>query len=304
MGAHQPGDVGPIGGQALIEGVMMRRGTCWGAAVRRLDGSIATTTRVLPARLAPWRRPPLVRGVVALGESVAVGTAALLWAARERGDDDHRPPTRAGLAVSFVVAIVLAVGLFGLAPAAAAKLLGLRRSLSFNAVEGAVRLSLLVAYLGLLSRSREIRRTFAYHGAEHMTIHAFEHRRPLVADEIERFDRRHPRCGTSFLMLVVLTSVAVHALIGTPSWPVLVASRILLLPVVAGIAYEAIRLAGRHQDSWYARVLAAPGTWLQTITTRQPDDDQMEVAVAALHATLAAEELGSADGPTTEAALA
>ncbi|CAN5454109.1 DUF1385 domain-containing protein [soil metagenome] len=269
---------GPIGGQALIEGVMMRRGTCWGAAVRRTDGSIATVRRELPEPLDAVRRLPLLRGVVALGESVALGTRAMLWAAREREDateDGTGGYSRSGLALSTLLAVTLALGLFGLFPGAAVKAVGIEGRFAFSFSEGLLRLGMLVGYMWLLSRSRAMRRVFAYHGAEHMTIHAFEHGVALESDEIRRFDRRHPRCGTSFLLLVAITAAFVHVLVGTPSWPVLVASRILGLPVVAAVAYEVIRYAGRHQATTFGRVLMAPGSWLQSLTTREPDDDQI-----------------------------
>lgn len=285
----EPVDVGPIGGQALIEGVMMRRGERWGAAVRHPDGTITTTSRALPAGLAPWRKVPIVRGILALGESTGLGTKAMLWAAGERTTDPDEGYSRIGLVLSTVVAVVLALGLFGLMPAAVAKGLGLEGRFLFNAVEGVIRLAVLIGYLLLLGRSAEVRRVFAYHGAEHMTIHAFEHRVALEPAAIRAFDRRHPRCGTSFLLLVVLVTVAAHMVIGTPSWGLLVASRILGLPVVAGISYEVIRFAGRHQETAFGRLLMLPGSWLQGITTREPDDEQIEVAVAALQATVEGE---------------
>jgi len=287
--SDNPEDPGPIGGQALIEGVMMRRGESWGAAVRQPDGSITTTSRSLPAGLAPWRRVPVARGVLALGESAGLGTRAMLWAAAERKDSaDGDGFSKVGLVLSTVVAAVLALGLFGLMPAAVAKGLGLDGRLLFNLVEGLLRLGVLVGYLLLLGRSPEARKVFAYHGAEHMTIHAFEHRVPLEPAAIRAFDRRHPRCGTSFLLIVVMVTVAAHVVIGTPSWGVLVASRLLGLPVVAGLSYEVIRFAGRHQTTVLGRMLMTPGYWLQGITTREPDDDQIEVAVAALRATVSA----------------
>lgn len=289
--ADNIGGPGPIGGQALIEGVMMRRGASWGAAVRRPDGSIDTTGRTLPGALDAWRRVPLLRGVTALGESVVLGTRAMMWGARTRGTDDGDGYSRGGLIVSTIVAVILAVGLFGLLPAAVPKAFGIDGSVAFSAIEGAVRLLVLVGYLGLLSLSAEVRRTFAYHGAEHMTIHAFEHGVALEPATIRRFDRRHPRCGTSFLLLVIGVTVIAHTLIGTPSWPVLAASRVLGLPVVAGIAYEVIRVTGRHRHHLLGRALVAPGGWLQTLTTREPDDAQIEVAVAAMKATLAVEPI-------------
>lgn len=291
--------VGPIGGQALLEGVMMRRGQSWGAAVRCQDGTITTTSRVLPANLDAWRKLPLVRGVLALGETAVLGTKATLWAATERGDESGDGYTRRGLFLTVLIAVVGVFGIFGLLPAAVAKLtmgaLGLESDLAFALIEGAIQLTILVGYLWGLSRNAQVKRVFAYHGAEHMTIHAFEHRIDLVPSEIRAFDRRHPRCGTAFLLVVVMTTVLFYAIVGHPSeWGVLVASRILGLPVVAGLAYEAIRFAGRHQHQLIGKVMMAPGYWLQGITTEEPTDDMIEVAIAALEATLAAEPLAAA----------
>ncbi len=301
--ANRPGvdagidaSVGPIGGQALPEGVMMRRGQSWGAAVRRADGTIASVSKVLPAGLARWRRLPLVRGVFALGETAALGTRATIWAATERGGEDGEDYSRGGLVMTVAIAIVGVVGIFGLLPAVLVKAIGIDQAFLFSMVEGLIRLGFLVAYLALLGRSPQVQRVFAYHGAEHMTIHAFEHRVPLEPKGIRGFDRRHPRCGTAFLLVVVIVTMFAHALVGHPSWGLLVASRVLGLPVVAAVAYEAIRFAGRHQHQLIGRLLMAPGSWLQGITTAEPTDDMIEVAVAALEATLAAEPLATAAG--------
>lgn len=289
--------VGPIGGQALLEGVMMRRGQSWGAAVRRQDGSIGTTSRVLPASLDKWRQLPLVRGVMALGETAALGTKATIWAAQERGDESGDGYTRKGLAATVAIAIIGVVGIFGLLPAVLVKLAGIDGAITFPLTEGLIRLGILVGYLYLLGRSPQVKRVFAYHGAEHMTIHAFEHRVALVPGEIRHFSRRHPRCGTAFLLVVVITTMFVHAFMGHHSWQWLVAGRILGLPLVAGLAYEAIRFAGRHQHQLIGRMIMAPGSWLQGITTEEPTDDMIEVAIAALEATLAAEPLAPAVTP-------
>jgi uncharacterized protein YqhQ len=298
--------VGPIGGQALLEGVMMRRGQSWGAAVRCQDGTITTTSRVLPEHLDRWRKLPILRGIMALGETAVLGTKATLWAATERGDESGDGYTKRGLALTVIIAVVGVFGIFGLLPAVVAKLVldmvGIDSAVAFSVIEGVLRLAILVGYLWALSRNAQVKRVFAYHGAEHMTIHAFEHRIPLVAEKIRAFDRRHPRCGTAFLLVVVMTTVFVHALIGHPeSWAVLVASRVLALPFVAGLAYEAIRFAGRHQHQLVGKVLMAPGYWLQNITTEDPTDDMIEVAVAALEATIAAEPVAT---PTEPAPLA
>ena len=286
--------VGPIGGQALPEGVMMRRGQSWGAAVRRTDGTIATTSRVLPAGLAPWRKLPLLRGVLALGETAALGTKATVWAAQARGTEDGEEYKRSGLLLTVVIALVGVFGIFGLLPAVIVKAAGVSNPALFSLTEGLIRLVILVGYLGLLGRSKQVQRVFSYHGAEHMTIHAFEHRVELEPAAIRQFSRRHPRCGTAFLLVVVIVTMFAHALVGNPGWGLLVASRILGLPIVAGLAYEAIRFAGRHSHQWIGRVLMAPGSWLQGITTAEPTDDMIEVAVAALEATIAAEPVAVA----------
>ncbi len=286
-------DVGPIGGQALIEGVMMRRAGAWGAAVRRSDGTIATTVTPLPHDGEGVRRIPLLRGPVALWESVSLGTRAMLWGAKERGTDDGEGYSRGGLALTTVVAAALALTFLVLLPAAVPKLLGIEGRWAFNTVESVIRLTVLVGYMALISLNREVKRTFAYHGAEHMTIHAFEHGVELEPASIRRFDRRHPRCGTAFLLIVVLVSLLAHVVVGSPSWPVLVASRIVGLPLVAGVAYELIRFAGTHRHQLVGRILMAPGSWLQGLTTAEPDDDQIEVAIAALRATVSLE----ADAP-------
>lgn len=282
-------DIGPIGGQALLEGVMMRRSGAWGAAVRQQDGSITTTAAPLPADGTGARGVPLLRGPLALWDSVTLGTRATLWGAQARGTADGKGYSKAGLALTTVFATVLAVGILGVLPALIPKALGIEGRWLFNTVESLIRLAVLVGYMGLLSLSPQVKRTFAYHGAEHMTIHAFEHGTDLTPDSIRRFDRRHPRCGTAFLLVVIMVALVVHILIGEVSWPVLVASRIIGLPVVASFAYEVIRFAGTRRHTTLGRVLMAPGSWLQGITTRPPDDDQIEVAIAALRATLAAE---------------
>lgn len=285
--ACEGAEVVHIGGQALLEGVMIRRGERWGAAVRRPDGSIASTRRTLPPGRARWRTVPLLRGVVALVESTVLGTRATIWAAQTRTRESY---SRIGLVLSAVIAAALALGLFGLMPALVVKGLGVRQPVLFSSAEGALRLAVLVGYLAVLGRSRQVQRVFGYHGAEHMTIHAFEHRVALEPAVIRAFGRRHPRCGTSFLLLIVAITLIVHAAVGTPGWAMLVMSRLLGLPLVAALAYEVIRFAGRHQHQWHGRLVMAPGYWLQNLTTRQPDNAMIAVAIAALEATLTVDD--------------
>ena len=170
------------------------------------------------------------------------------------------------------------------------KLLGIEGRYALTAVESLLRLGILVGYMWLLSRNKEVKRTFSYHGAEHMVIHAFEHGVDLVPSEVRRFDRRHPRCGTAFLLIVVLVGMVAHILIGDVSWPVLMLTRILGLPIIAGVAYEALRLGARFHGSLVMRALMAPGIWLQKITTQQPDDSQIEVAIASFDEVLRRED--------------
>jgi len=287
-------NVGAIGGQALVEGVMMRTGSAWAAAVRCDDGSITTTVQGLPP-LDKWRKVPLARGVLALVESVKLGIGALIWATNERSSDPAEQLSKRGAVLSVLIAGVGALLIFGVGPAAVANLTTQHSSIAFNALEGALRLGLLFGYLLLLRRSPEMRRTFAYHGAEHMTIHALEHGDPLEIASIRKYDRRHPRCGTSFLVITALVAIVAFTFLGRPPWPELILSRIIGIPVVAGISYEVIRFAGKHRHSWFGRVLSVPGNAVQSITTQEPDDSQIEVAIAAIEAVLGRREAPRAE---------
>ena len=272
--------------------------------MRRQDGTIGTTSRVLPASLDKWRQLPLVRGVMALGETAALGTKATVWAAQERGDESGDGYTRKGLIGTVAVAIIAVVGIFGLLPAVLVKLAGIDGTITFPLAEGVIRLGILVGYLCLLGRSPQVQRVFAYHGAEHMTIHAFEHRVAAHARAHPHLQPPPPPLRHGVPAVVVITTMFVHAFMGHHSWQWLVAGRILGLPLVAGLAYEAIRFAGRHQHQLIGRLIMAPGSWLQGITTSEPTDDMIEVAVAALEATLAAEPLAPATDTTAAPAPA
>jgi len=283
--------VGPIGGQALLEGVMMRRGRSWGAAVRRPDGTIATTSRTLPASLDGWRRYPLVRGVMALGETATLGTRATLWAARERGDEKGDGYSSGGLVLTVAIALIGVFGVFGLLPAVVVKAVGITNPLAFSMTEGLIRLAILVGYLALLGRSPQVRRVFAYHGAEHMTINAYEAGAELTPPSVARFSLLHPRCGTGFLLIVMVVSIFVFSFIGRPNLVWSIVARIVLIPVIAGISYEFIRFsAKRYQTNALVRWLITPSLALQRLTTRPPDAGMLEVAIAALTSVLRAED--------------
>ncbi|MBE3589770.1 MAG: DUF1385 domain-containing protein [Firmicutes bacterium] len=272
---------------------MMRGPRCMAVAVRRPDGGIALEQRDLGEWLRrwPWARLPLVRGLVTLAESLALGFGALMFSAGAASEEED-PLTPGQMRWTVVAATAAGLGLFVVLPT---WLIGLLRhavpsSLGLNLIEGAVRLGILWAYLYAISRTAEIQRVLQYHGAEHKAIAAFEAGLPLTVENAARQSRFHPRCGTSYLLFVALVAVALFALLGWPSllWRIL--SRLVLLPVVAGLAYELLRLSARHETRLWARWVAAPGLWMQRLTTREPDAAQLEVAIAALAAVLDREE--------------
>lgn len=281
-----------MGGQAVIEGVMMRAPTGWSVAVRRPDGVIEARSDELPRLSARSRaaRIPLIRGVMVLVESLSLGFRALSWSAMKATDEEEEEIKPRHIAGAMAIAFVFFVGIFMLLPLLAARgaevLLG-DSAILFNVVDGLVRVVLFVGYIWAIGRSAEIARVFMYHGAEHKTIHAYEAGKPLTIDAIQPYSPRHPRCGTNFLLIVILIAIVVFTALGRPGWLWLVTSRIVLIPVIAGISYEILKLASDHR--WMA-VASKPGIWLQRLTTREPTDDQVEVAIASLLAALDGEE--------------
>ena len=277
---HDPSELS-VGGQALIEGVMMRSGDRWGAAARRPDGEIVTTGDDVPAWARTTDRMPIVRGAVAMVETIMVGLRALKWSARVADPEEESEISDRKLALTTAAALLIFAGVFAVVPAAASRAVGFE-GYAFTVAEGAVRLALFGAYLLAIGRSPGIQRTFAYHGAEHKVISAHEHGAPMTVEAVRPFSVRHARCGTDFLLLVVVVAIVVFSLVGDADWPVLIASRLLGLPLVAGLAYEVLKLAKRRPESKVVAVLTAPGLALQALTTRPPTDDQIEVAIAAL----------------------
>jgi uncharacterized protein YqhQ len=286
----------PIGGQAVLEGVMMRGPTAWALAVRKPDGDIAQLNRPISSALARhrWLRLPVIRGVVALGESLAIGFRALAvsaqYAAQEEGTDEDGNPsvelTRTQLIFAFAIAIGFAVVLFKVSPALITNWLPIESTSWFVIVEGLIRVGIFIAYLSLISLWPDLRRVFQYHAAEHKAINAYEAGDPLEPEAVQRHSLLHVRCGTAFLLYVMVVAIFVFAFFGQPAWYWLILSRILALPIIAGIAYEIIRFAGRHPANPFLRTLLAPGLWLQRLTTRQPSLDQIEVSIRALSEVL------------------
>jgi uncharacterized protein YqhQ len=283
-----------VGGQAVLEGVMMRGPRNWAVAVRKPDGEIAQVARSIdPLMARHWAlRLPVVRGVVALGESLAIGFRALSVSANyaaqeeEQGDEEPAEIGRWALAFAFLVAIGFALMIFKVGPALLADLLPISSGGWFVIVEGVIRVTVFVLYLTVLSFIPSLRRVFQYHAAEHKAINAYEAGEELTPENAQRHSLIHPRCGTAFLLWVMVVSVFVYALLGRPPWYWLITSRIVLLPVIAGIAYELIRYAGKHADNRILMTLLAPGLWLQRLTTREPTLDQLEVSIKALKEVL------------------
>ena len=282
----------PIGGQAVLEGVMMRGPTAWSVAVRKPNGEIAEVNRAIESALVKhrWLRLPIVRGVVALGESLAIGFRALAisanYAAQEEGEEVETELTKGQLIFAFAIAIGFAIMLFKVSPALITSWLPIESTGWFVIVEGVIRVGIFVAYLSLISLLPDLRRVFQYHAAEHKAINAYESGDELEPETVQRYSLIHVRCGTAFLLYVMVIAIFVFAFFGRPAWYWLIASRILFLPVIAGLAYEVIRFAGRHPRNTAVRTLLAPGLWLQRLTTRQPTLDQIEVSIRALREVL------------------
>ena len=284
----------PIGGQAVLEGVMMRGPSAWSVAVRKPDGEIAEVNRPITSFLLRhrWARLPVIRGVFALGESLAIGFRALAisanYAAQEEDDDGEVQTelSRGQLLFAFGIAIGFALLLFKVSPALITNWLPIESTTWFVVVEGMIRVSVFILYLVAVGFMPDLKRVFQYHAAEHKAINAYEAGDALEPEVVQRHSLIHVRCGTAFLLYVMVIAIFVFAFVGQPGWFWLIVSRIALLPVIAGIAYEVIRFAGKHPTNPILRTVLAPGLWLQRLTTRAPSLDQIEVSIRALHEVL------------------
>jgi uncharacterized protein YqhQ len=289
---------------------MMRGVSTWAVAVRkpapdqmgedgRLDpreparGEIDVVSEPLVSWVKRHRalRLPIVRGVVALAESLKIGFKALGISATAQAEDSDAEIGRGTWFGTVFVSVALAVGLFFLVPVGLASLIksSLHPAIVFVIVEKLIRIAIFLGYLWLISRMKELQRVFEYHGAEHKTISCYEAGLPLTPENAKRFSRLHPRCGTSFLLIVMVVAIVVFAPLGTPAWYILFPSRVIGIPLVAGLAFEVIKLFGKHRDKRWAQILMQPGMQLQKLTTREPDLSQLAVAIAALQAVLAVE---------------
>ncbi len=286
------------GGQAVMEGVMIRGPRHMAIAVRAPDGTIVRRGEALNGVYTGWpRRIPILRGMVVLYETLALGVRALTWSSQVALGQEEEDVGSTQLAVTLGVMLLLVAVIFFAGPVLLTSWLGRVLGNDYGEViaEGLLRLAMLVGYIWLIGRMRDIQRVFAYHGAEHRTIHAYEHRRALTAANIREYPNAHPRCGTAFLLTVMVISLVAFVLLGTPPIWLRIVERIVLIPVIAALAYEVLRLAQRFERNAAFSLLYRPNIWLQSLTTRDPDDAQIEVAVAALEHVIALES-GSAVG--------
>lgn len=289
-----------VGGQAVIEGVMMRGPEYIATAVRTPSGEI--TIKKDPVHSLgekyPILKKPFIRGTIALGESLVYGMKSLSYSAQAAGEEEEQLTTKQ-MAVTMTFSAVLAIIFFLVIPTYGAKFIpGVAEStVRLNIVEGILRLAIFLLYIWGISLTSDIRRVFEYHGAEHKTIWTYEAGEALTVENVKKHSRLHPRCGTNFLLIVMVVSIFVFAFLGWPNLIERIISRIILMPVVAGISYELIRLAGRMENP-VIQTLVKPGLWLQYLTTREPHADQIEVAIQALEAAKPEEETEpAADAP-------
>ncbi len=281
------------GGQALIEGVLMRGRDAVAVALRHPDGRIVWANERLDSGFhgTRWSKLPLARGLVVLYETLVMGTRWLVRSASVQAEEDGVELGKGPVALMLGITLLLGVGFFFLLPLfiASVTTANVDNGLVQHLVEGLIRVALFLGYLVLIAQAPDVRRVFQYHGAEHMTIHALEHDEPLVPSAIRKYPTAHPRCGTEFLVVVIALSIIMFSLVGRQSPLVMIASRILLIPVIAALGYELLRFGARHRGNPVVRVIMWPGILVQKITTRQPTDDMIEVAIVAMEEALRAD---------------
>jgi len=279
------------GGQAVIEGVMMRGQKTMVTAVRRPNGELAIDTQPLPTIYTGWmRRAPLIRGVIVLIEALVLGIKTLLYSANVSLEEEEEKISGGLVWAMVTISLVLSIALFFMAPLFLTRLIDIKSPLVFNLIAGLIRLAIFIAYLKLLTLMPDIKRVFAYHGAEHKAINAYEDGVLLEVETARGYSTAHVRCGTSFLFAVMIIAIIIFALVGLPSLWLMVLSRIILIPVIAALGYEVTHFGGKHSKNGLVRAILYPGLLLQKLTTRQPDDSQLEVAVSALRKVVEIEQ--------------
>ena len=289
------------GGQAVIEGVMIRGRSAVVTAIRRPGGNIAIDSKPVPTiEKSRARRIPFVRGVVVLFESLILGLNSLMYSANVALEEEQEQLSNKALWGMIAVGAVLVIAVFFIAPLFLTKLVNsfLPNSLAFALIEGIIRIAIFIAYLKLIGLMPDVKRVFTYHGAEHKTVNAFEAGVTLEPDAIQAYSRAHVRCGTSFLFFVLIVAILVFSLVGRQVLWLMVIYRIVLLPVIMGIGYEIIYFGARHTNNWLMKIVLTPGLWLQSLTTGEPDNRQLEVAIAAMNKAVEIDRAEEGPAPT------
>jgi len=285
------------GGQAVIEGVMIRGRKAMVTAVRRPNGGMTMDVQSLSPIYTGWmRRTPLMRGIIVLIEAMVLGIKSMLYSANVSLEEEEEEISGKTAWVMIGVALVLAIVLFLIAPLFLTRLINpyIHSSLVFHLVEGLIRIIIFIAYLKLIGLMPDIKRVFTYHGAEHKVVNAYEDGVPMEVEAVRKYDTAHVRCGTSFLFVVLIIAIVVFSLVGRPSLWLMVLSRILLIPVIAALGYEVIYFGANHIKNALVRAVLAPGLWLQALTTKEPDDGQIEVALSAIKKVVEIDQLEEA----------
>jgi hypothetical protein len=282
------------GGQAVIEGVMIRGAKNMVTAVRKPDGEIVIDKQPLATLYTGWMRSaPLIRGIIVLIESLVFGMKTLSFSANVALQEEGKKEEKLSgwwIFLAIAISMVFAVGIFFLTPLFLTNLMDIKTSLLFNLVEGIIRLAIFVLYIRLITFMPDIKRVFSYHGAEHKAVNGFEADSVLEPEALKKYSKAHVRCGGSFLIAVMLIAIIVFSLVGKQTLWIMVLSRIILVPVIAGLGYEFIHFGANHADNMFMKILMTPGLWIQALTTREPDNEQLEVAITALQAAVEADQ--------------
>ena len=296
------------GGQAVIEGVMIRGRKYLVTALRKPDGTVSVDKQPLPSLYTgKLRSMPLFRGIIVLIEALVLGMKMLLYSANEALEEEGEKVSGGWMWLMLIVSLAFAVALFFLAPLFLTKLLtdsfNIQGGFLFNLIDGLIRLAIFILYLWLVSLMPDIKRVFAYHGAEHKTVNGYEAGVPLEPESLKKFSKAHVRCGGSFLFVVLIIAIIVFSIVGKPDLWLLVLSRVLLLPVISALGYEVIYFGARHTSNIFVKIILAPGMWVQSFTTREPDNSQLEVAIAAMKAAVEADNETSIIPPAAAKAV-
>ena len=280
-----------IGGQAVIEGVMMRSPHYLAISVRKPDKTIVTKEEKINSILDryPVLKKPLIRGIVNLFEMLALGIKALTFSVNESSGEDDEKLSRTEIFFTILLSMSMTVVFFIILPLVITRLF-IKTGFLFNVLDGIFRIIIIFIYLLAISLMKDIRIVFQYHGAEHKSVNCYEKKKPLTVEYAKKFSTQHPRCGTSFMIIVMVISIIVFSFITSPTWYIKLISRIILLPIIAGVSYEVLKLSSKYQKNFLLKIFMIPGMWVQRITTKEPTSEQLEVALQSLKNVLAKEK--------------